>query len=216
MNKKVYIAIAAIVLVSLACSFNIGGTGSGGSSNVLFQDDFSKTNSGWSTRNDSGNNMGYKDGAFQIYLTSTMTDLVAQAGQSLPADVIIEVDATNTGSTDNNDFGITCRMKDLDNFYFFEAASDGYAVIGMFQNNNMQYLSAESMVPVDDINAGSTLNHIRAECIGSSLKMYVNGKLVAEVTDTTFTSGGDVGLIAGSFDAGGIDIRFDNFVVTKP
>jgi hypothetical protein len=216
MNKKVYIAIAAIVLVSLACSFNIGGTGSGGSSNVLFQDDFSKTNSGWSTRNDSGNSMGYKDGAFQIYLTSTMTDLVANAGQSLPADVIIEVDATNAGSTDNNDFGITCRMKDLDNFYFFEAASDGYAVIGMFQNNEMQYLSAESMVPVDGINAGSTLNHIRAECIGSSLKMYVNGKLVAEVTDTTFTSGGDAGLIAGSFDAGGIDIRFDNFVVTKP
>ncbi len=216
MNKKVYIAIAAIVLVSLACSFNIGGTGSGGSSNVLFQDDFSKTNSGWPSRNDSGNNMGYKDGAFQISLNSTMTDLIANPGQSFQADVVIEVDATNAGSTDNNDFGIICRMQDLDNFYFFEAASDGYAVIGMFQNNEMQYLSADSIMPVDGINAGSTLNHLRAECIGSSLKLYVNGNLVAETTDTTFTSGGDAGVIAGSFDAPGIDIRFDNFVVKKP
>jgi hypothetical protein len=160
--------------------------------------------------------MGYLDGTFQIYLTSTMTDLVANPGQSLPADVIIEVDATNTGSTDNNDFGIICRLQDLNNFYFFEVASDGYTVIGRFLDNKMAYLSAESMMSVDGINAGSIHNQLRAECIGSSLKLYANGNLVAQVTDTTFTTGGDVGLIAGSFDVGGIDIRFDNFVVIKP
>ena len=33
--------------------------------------------------------------------------------------------------------------------------------------------------------------------------------------DETFTTG-DVGLIAGTFDAAGTDIRFDNFVVSKP
>jgi hypothetical protein len=216
MKKQVYLAIAVIVIVSLACSVNLGGTGSSGqTSNVLFQDDFSKTNSGWPSR-DGSDHMGYKDGAYQIYLDSSMTDLVANPGQSFPADVIIETDVTNAGSTDNNDFGVVCRLQDLNNFYFFEAASDGYAVIGMFKDNEMKYLSADSMAAVDGINAGSTLNHLRAECVGSSLKLYVNGKLVAETTDTTFTSGGDAGLIAGSFDVGGVDLRFDNFVVTKP
>ncbi len=182
----------------------------------LFEDDFSDPNSGWLTSNNGGDKMGYLDGTFQISLTSTMTDLVTQAGQSLPADVIIEVEATNTGSTDNNDFGIICRVQDLDNFYFFEVASDGYAVIGRFLDNKMAYLSGESMMSVDGIYAGSTPNHIRAECIGNMLRLYANGNLVAETTDSTFTTGGDVGLIAGSFDVGGIDIRFDNFVVIKP
>jgi hypothetical protein len=220
MNKKVYIALATIVLVSLACTLSPvsqPSTSSGGqSSNILFQDDFSNTKSGWSTRSSSGDSMDYSNSAFRIYLTSTMTDLIAQAGQSLPADVVINVDVTKAGGSDNNDFGVVCRMKDLNNFYFFEAASDGYAVIGMYLDNTMKYLSSEKMAKVDGVNSGSTLNHLRAECVGSSLKFYVNGNLVATATDTTFTSGGDVGLIAGSFSDGGIDIRFDNFVVTKP
>ena len=219
MNKKVYIALAAIVLVSLACSFSTTSTpttSGGQSSNVLFQDDFSNTNSGWPSRSDNGDIMGYENGAYRIYLASTMTDLVANADQSLQADVVIDVDVTKAGGSDNNDFGITCRMKDLNNFYFFEASSDGYAVIGMFLDNQMKYLSSEAMVQVNGINSGSTLNHMRAECIGSNLKLYVNGNLVAQVTDSTFTSGGDVGLIAGSFSDSGIDIRFDNFIVTKP
>jgi hypothetical protein len=219
MNKKVYFALAAIVLVSLACSFSsisTPSTSGGQSSNILFQDDFSNTKSGWSTRSNSGDSMDYSNGAFRIFLNSTMTDLVAQAGQSLPADVVIDVDVTKAGGTDNNDFGVTCRMKDLNNFYFFETSSDGYAVVGMFLDNKMSYLSSEAMAKVDGVNAGSTLNHIRAECVGSSLKMYVNGNLVASATDSTFTSGGDVGLIAGSFSDSGVDIQFDNLIVTKP
>jgi hypothetical protein len=219
MNKKVYIALAAIVLVSLACSFSTISTPStsgGQSGNVLFQDDFSNTKSGWSTRESNGDKMAYSNGSFEIYLNSTMTDLISNANQSLQSDVVVNVDVTKAGGSDNNDFGVTCRMKDLNNFYFFEASNDGYAVIGLYLDNQMKYLSADAMQKVDGINSGSTLNHIRAECVGSSLKLYVNGNLVAQTTDTTFTSGGDVGLIAGSFDTGGVDIQFDNFVVTKP
>ena len=58
-------------------------------------------------------------------------------------------------------------------------------------------------------------NTIRADCVGSSLSLYVNGEKLDEVQDTEFGSG-DVGLMAGSFDTPGTDIHFDNFVVTKP
>jgi hypothetical protein len=182
---------------------------------ILWRDDFSDPNSGWSDRSGS-DSMSYLDGEFQIYLNSTMTDLIARPSLVLPADVIIEVDTYNAASTDNNDFGVLCRMQDMDNFYFFEIASDGYAVIGMFLDNKMKYLSAENMASVDGINPGAMPNHIRAECIGNRLRLYANGNLVAETTDSTFTTGGDAGLIAGSFDVGGIDIRFDNFIVIKP
>ena len=40
----------------------------------------------------------------------------------------------------------------------------------------------------------------------------MNGELVADVRDGAFASG-DVGLIAGTFDEGGVEIHFDDFFV---
>lgn len=220
MNKKVYIAVAVIALVSLACSFSTLITPqpstSGQTSNVLYQDDFSNTSSGWPSESSGGDVRDYANGGYHIYVSGTMSDIVVNAGTSLPADVAVDVDITKSGGTDNNDFGVLCRLQDLDNFYFFQISSDGYAVIGKFENNEMQYLSADAMQKVDGIYSGSSVNHVRAICTGSSLSLYANGSLVATATDSTFTSGGDVGLMAGTFDEGGVDILFDNLVVTNP
>jgi hypothetical protein len=43
----------------------------------------------------------------------------------------------------------------------------------------------------------------------------VNGELVADVRDDTFASG-DVGLIAGTYEEGGVEIHFDDFFVHEP
>jgi hypothetical protein len=71
------------------------------------------------------------------------------------------------------------------------------------------------MQPSEAIQQGAATNTIRADCVGSSLSLYVNGEKLDEVQDTEFGSG-DVGLMAGSFDTPGTDIHFDNFNVTKP
>ena len=73
----------------------------------------------------------------------------------------------------------------------------------------------DAMQPSEAIQQGGAQNTIRADCVGSTLSLYVNGQKLDEVQDTEFASG-DVGLIAGSFDTPGTDIHFDNFVVTKP
>jgi hypothetical protein len=62
---------------------------------------------------------------------------------------------------------------------------------------------------------GSTTNHIQVKCLGSSLTLSANGKVLADVSDTDFAAG-DVGLIVGTYDTSGADVLFDNFVVTKP
>lgn len=218
MNKKAFLALALITIATLACSFSFGspGTTTTSSDGALYQDDFSNTGSGWVTESDGGNVMDYADGQYRIVVADVYSDLVANAGVDLPADVVIDVDINLYSGSENNDFGVVCRMQDLDNFYFFQISSDGYAVIGMFQDNSMYYLSADAMQKVDGIYSGTTTNHVRAICQGSNLSLYANNTLVASVSDTTFTSGGDVGLMAGSFDVGGIEIRFDNLVVTAP
>jgi hypothetical protein len=47
------------------------------------------------------------------------------------------------------------------------------------------------------------------------LVLAVNGVLIAEAADSTFSEG-DIGLIVGSFDLPGVDIWFDNLMVRVP
>ena len=67
----------------------------------------------------------------------------------------------------------------------------------------------------EKIQQGNELNVISADCIGSTLALYVNGTQLISVKDDSFSSG-DVGLIAGTFDTPGTDIHFDNFIVRQP
>ncbi len=71
------------------------------------------------------------------------------------------------------------------------------------------------MLPSEDIKQGAVTNHLRADCIGDTLKLHANGIMLGAVQDTDFHSG-DVGLIAGTFDKPGTEVRFDNFSVLKP
>jgi hypothetical protein len=111
--------------------------------------------------------------------------------------------------------GIICRYQDFDNFYLFMISSDGFAGIARYMNNTFSMLSGESMEQSDAINQGAKTNHVEAGCIGNDLVLLVNGTQIATASDTSF-SGGDVGLFAKSFNEGGVDILFDNLVVSKP
>jgi hypothetical protein len=218
--KKAFAILFVLALVTQACNFSPVSTPAGGGggelpSNVLFFDDFSKTSSGWDRRNDTDVVTDYANGGYRIYLDKENYDVWANPSKSFPGDVQVEVDATKTAGPEDNDFGVICRYQDTSNFYFFIISSDGYAAIGMYKDGSQQLISGEQMEQAEGINSGATTNHIRADCVGSDLKLYANGNLVASATDSSFTSG-DVGLLAGTFGTVGTDILFDNFYVYKP
>jgi len=52
-------------------------------------------------------------------------------------------------------------------------------------------------------------------CIGNTLTFAVNGKLMGEVNDQSIDRG-DYGFFAGTFEAGGNTISFDNLMVKQP
>lgn len=225
MKKAALLFIPLLLATSLACALvsNLPGlSGSGGQTpaNVLFQDDFSNPSSGWDQYSDADGSTDYDNGAYRIRVNKVQYTYWANPGQeTLPGDVRVEVDATKAGGPDSNDFGVICRYHQGDgtaDFYQFVTTSDGYAGIVIVMANKQTVLSKDGLLqPYDAIRQGEATNHITAECIGSTLTLYVNGVQVDSVTDTTLT-GGDVGLIAGSYEEGGVDILFDNFVVTRP
>ena len=182
-------------------------------SNVLFEDDFSKTSSGWDQVTTDTGSTDYVDGTYQILVNETQYDLWANPGKSF-GDVSVEVDAVMVGGPEDNDFGIICRYQDTNNYYFGFVSSDGYYGVGYVLDGTQDILT-DNLEFSDAIAQGTESNHIRFDCVGDTLTLYVNGTQLTQVTDSTLTSG-DVGLMAGTFDYSGTQVAFDNFVVKKP
>lgn len=225
-KSKLLLILVLLFAAALACSAPVsnggdsddGSSGSGPAptaSDILFQDDFSSTSSGWSDlyRDDSGMT-DYDQGGFRIQVLESNFDYWANPNLSF-TDTVVEVDAKKIGGPDDNDFGLICRYSGVENFYFLIVTSDGFYGIGKYVGGSQELIGTDSLYETDKVLGGASVNKIKAECIGSTLRLYVNGSLLQEVTDTSHSSG-DVGLIAGTFDDAGTDILFDNFVVRKP
>lgn len=203
--------VVPLLILTLACSSLSGGEAD---SSVLYRDDFSDTSSGWDRVQTDEGLTDYDNGQYRILVNQSQHDYWANPGRSF-TDVQVEADATKAAGPDDNDFGLICRYQDTENFYAFLISSDGYYAIMKYSGGNSQILGADAMLSTDAVNQGNGTNHLRADCVGDSLSLYANGELLHSVTDADYASG-DVGLIAGTFDAVGADIVFDDFVVYQP
>ncbi len=217
-QNRTLLIITLLILISLACSieqisqiFGAYPTNQGG---LLFQDGFSDPSSGWDRVRTQEGMTDYEGERYRIVVNVPNADYWANPGLSFP-DVSIEVDAGKVSGPDDNDFGLLCRYRDTENFYFLIISSDGYYGIGKVQDGEQELLEPPQMYHSDAIYTDNQPNHIQAECSGSRLALTVNGVLVAETSDSTFHEG-DIGLIVGSFDDPGVDIWFDNLVVLVP
>ena len=127
----------------------------------------------------------------------------------------MDVDAIKASGPDNNAFVVLCRLVDENNFYAFLISSDGYAGILRVMDGEYTLLNNESLEYSDAIYQGDALNKITAVCQGNQLDMKVNGQQLFSVQDDNF-SDGDVGMMAGAYEKAGVDILFDNMLVTQP
>jgi len=186
------------------------------SGEAVFRDDFSKPYSGWVRGTDlpNGGISDYENGKFRILVNESNFDYWSNPNLAFE-DARIEVDAIKQAGPDINRFGLICRYKDEKNFYFFIISSDGYYGLGKVKDDHLSLIDMSAMEPSSAVLAGSGLNHLRADCVGDQLTFFVNGRQVAQAHDSDF-SGGDVGILAGTFDQPGVDVAFDNFVVVKP
>jgi len=181
---------------------------------VLFQDDFSRPASGWDRDRNQAYRSDYVDGVYRIEILEAETTAWSNPGLVF-GDVRIEVDAGKAAGSDDNAYGVLCRYQDPGNYYFFLISSDGFAGIGARREGAAVLLSGDAMLPSEPIELGAGPNHIRADCAGSRLSLFVNGVPVVEV-DATDWAEGDVGVIAASLAGPGAVIDFDNFSVVYP
>lgn len=179
---------------------------------VLFRDNFSDSSSGWGNLDVVEGSASYENSRYVIQIDHEQVDLFANPGLQISGGVVVEVVATKVAGSDNNDFGILCRYQDPSNYYYFVISSDGYFAAFIVLDDKISFIGVEGWIKSSSIHTGSASNTIRVECVGSAFRLYANGSLLIELQDNTF-SGGDVGLIAGTFDVPGTIIAFDDFVV---
>jgi hypothetical protein len=183
---------------------------------TLFSDDFSSSAnaSSWGLWNGGGAVVEYHSGGFRILVQESQYDFWSVPGRNF-TNVEVETNAVKIGGPDDNDFGIICRYVNKDNFYMLVISSDGYYGIAKIKNGQYSILGTDRLQYSSAIAQGQAANTIRADCVGSALRLYANGIRLTEVNDADFETG-DVGLIAGAYSTPGVDILFDNFIVREP
>jgi len=213
-TRNRWIVLFFIISSILACSAPTLANWLARSGDVLFQDDFSNPSSGWTRVLDTKGFMDYYLSGFRIWVNTPGFNYWSTPGMQF-TDVVIDVDAARIGGPEENRFGVICRYKDINNYYFFVISSDGYFGIGKVVNGLTGLLGQQAMIFSPFILPGLSPNHLQAQCDGKNLTFYINGQPAGMAIDSDLATG-DVGLLGGAFAKTGVDILFDNFEVTKP
>lgn len=194
--------------------------GAGGDPNLYLQDDFSDSNSGWTVETNADTTLGYGESYYHITVLSPGLSVWGQAGLEL-TDMVVTVDTQAVAGPQNNEFGVMCRYSrsgDTPLFYFGLISSDGYYAAGKTTAKGRTILASElgSFQPSTAVNATpQAVNQLRLTCQGNQITFAVNDTVVGQFTDNEITHG-DVGLLAGTYDEGNVQVHFDNVTVRKP
>jgi len=217
MNRRSFILLFVLIFTLSACGAQPAQVEAPApaapSGSVLFQDDFAQPTTGWDRLLVTEGVMDYYSGGYRMLVNSLQTNFWATPRRNF-SDVRIEVDTGKMAGPDENRIGLVCRLTGKD-YYFFIFSSDGFYGMGLFKDGQAVLLGQSEMQYSESINKGVAINHLRADCAGTTLTFFINGFQVAQVQDTILTAG-DVGLLAGTFNEAGTDVLFDNFVVLQP
>lgn len=181
-------------------------------SDLPYLDEFKDPASGWPVYSGDNGWSGYDAGGYEIMVNLPYQQIAANPGKRF-SDVVIEFEASLLAGPEDAYYGALCRYQDEANFYYLIVGADGYYSIGKIVANENTSLTENGTSPA--ILPGQAENSLRAECDSDQLALYANGVLLARVQDSNFSSG-YVGLLAGTLDLPGADIRFTNFYVTQP
>lgn len=184
---------------------------------ILFQDDFSNKNGDWDQQSSTDGGSNYGSGFYSIQVETADYSIWANPNaQPAFSDVVIDVDAAIANGPEDAGFGLICRYVDTDNFMHAAITADGYYGIVLVKAKQATVLTGQgNLVKSTAINAGKANNHIQFVCKGNEYTLFVNGQKLESAHDSSFIQGA-VGLIATTFATGGVEVRFNKYLVTTP
>ena len=162
----------------------------------------------------------YSEGVFYAPSNSSPASAYQRLGFD---DQRIEVEFTQLAGPTDGSVSLYCRWSkaDPDRYIQFSIGpSDGYysilASFGPGENDYKRIAGGSSAPTLPAAQVGNAPTKLRADCIGDTFTLYVNGQKIAEGRDGTVGSGEQVGFDAGTYESGGLDVVFRNFTAAIP
>lgn len=218
---KIVLAVAGLVLASLACQAVTGGGGddptpAAPASTSIFSDDFSSVQ--WGTGTDADSSVEYANETLQMIVYTTNYFVWSTPNDQDYEDVHMEMTVFNHGTDSTTAVGFMCAMQpNGSDFYYLAMTPAGeYAIAkamegesDLFLTNNDQWASS------DQIAHNASSYRIGADCGNGRLTLYVDGQQIASVTDSAYIGGG-IGVFTWSGEeATATNVAFDDFVLTE-
>ncbi len=181
--------------------------------NAILEDDFSDDDK-WFTAEEDEFVIEYtEDEAYRIRV-NLLNAAIWSIRTGDYENVRLEVDAARTAGPENGYYGLICRHQDEDHYYAFLLNTTGGYGIAKMKDGVFEFL-VNGTAAAEDVHMGTAVNRVGAECIGSRLALYSNGKLLVETNDREYESG-SVGVVAKSQLQEGFEATFDNFAIIQP
>jgi len=154
-----------------------------------------------------------KTGRMQVSVDTNYSEVYVFNENFSAGDVIISTQATKVAGPNRMNASLVCRASEL-GWYEFAITYGGYVQVWKWDpnagDNGYFYKLAERGSNDIKVQTGG-VNELEAHCIGDRLTFFVNGVLVADVTDRDFTEG-LVGVGVYTFDMKGSVVDFEYFV----
>jgi hypothetical protein len=182
-------------------------------------DDFSNPNSGWAVGENENVIYRYLNGEYQIYLKRGDWGWAITPDLVLPGDYRIEVDARRVSSgvcSYGLVFGTRWTSDSWETYQVIVWPTDGEFLVNKRALDG-SWTTIQDWTYSSAINRNYGTNRIRVDRVGTAIRIYINGTLVANITDSSFTGPGrDAGIRAYSYWNAPVDVRFDNFRASQP
>jgi len=184
-------------------------------SGILYDETWSDPNTtSWTVGDSEIATKSIDAGRYHVRVKQATTAMYWNDDEGPFGDAQIDLDVKHEAGTDNlSAGGLVFRLSDIDNLYIFQVSSAGTFRVGKWVADAWSLLVA--WTASDAINTGVAENHLTVLADGTALTFLINGTEVAEVTDSSFSTG-RVGVSVQAFNAD-VDVEgsFDNLVVRE-
>ena len=153
---------------------------------------------------------GLVDGQYQLLIKSAnffRSQLLGPMLKDYQVDVDAKFNAEATGT-----YGLVVAARGEDDYFAFAVDANQNFMITRHQLGGSTSIQDSTFAPA--LKPGQALNHLRVIQRGQQIAMYANDVLLKVINDDGDPQAArQIGLIAASFNRGGVDARFDNLIV---
>jgi hypothetical protein len=182
---------------------------------TLLEDDFSR-GSKWGTLTTESSSVEYENSTLNMRVFKENYVVWSTPDDEDYGNVHLEATVMSNDTDPTTAFGFICAQQTKEWSFYYLAMTPGgqYAIIKATDGESDVFLTGEGKWAYSDLIVANRASYrVGADCDNGRLTLYVDGRQIASVTDTTYGTG-RVGLFTWSGDkAPSADVNFDDFLL---